>query len=382
VAGAVIGRVGAHFARRGTLSPERVATALYRGILAREPDLPGLAQKAKGLRDGDMLEHVIRTFVASPEFQSRFLQDLVPPVPLPDLTALMPERYETQMANGYPAKIYVAREDADMTLMASLIEKHRFYDRFGVWTPVIDFDKLLTAATVRGLGARSCFELGCFTGPVLSVLADAGVAVAGADVSHLAFSFAYPNIRDVLVFGDLLDLKIDRVFDVVLCMDVIEHLNPLLLDDYIAKIASLLDDNGAIYLNSPMWGHDRIFGIFEEPYLDEWQTVGDASCWRHWPCDHLGWPAHGHLVWGSPGWWERKFQQHGLVRDSVVETAIHQVLSPVFDRTPGRRTCFVLRRAAGRQSSAADAARMVETLSSVPGVSDLHPGNSVGGVAH
>lgn len=230
VAHRIIGRVGKRLIRPDGLSPERVASALYRGILGREPDPTGLAGKADMLRSGDVLEQVIGTFVDSPEFRSRFLQSLVPAVSLPDLTAAMPDRYDIQQVNGGPMRVYVARDESDMMLMASLIETHRFYDRFGVWSPVIDLDKLITAAIVRGLGARSCFELGCFTGPVISLLADAGITVVGAEVSHVAFAFAYPNIRDAMIYGDLLGIageggKLHRVFDVVLCMDVLEHLN-------------------------------------------------------------------------------------------------------------------------------------------------------------
>ncbi len=371
VAHRIIGRVGKRLIRPDGLSPERVASALYRGILGREPDPTGLAGKADMLRSGDVLEQVIGTFVDSPEFRSRFLQSLVPAVSLPDLTAAMPDRYDIQQVNGGPMRVYVARDESDMMLMASLIETHRFYDRFGVWSPVIDLDKLITAAIVRGLGARSCFELGCFTGPVISLLADAGITVVGAEVSHVAFAFAYPNIRDAMIYGDLLGIageggKLHRVFDVVLCMDVLEHLNPLLLDRYIEKLVSLLDADGFLYLNAPMWGEDRIFGEFEAPYLDEWHAVGDASYWRHWPCDHQGWPIHGHLIWASSPWWERKFTEHGLIRDIVVERAIHRVLAPVFDGAPGRRCLFVLRRTSSRRSSDADADAMARTLSQVP----------------
>ena len=73
-----------------------------------------------------------------------------------------------------------------MELMESLIQRHRYYDGLGVWSPFIDLDKEITAALVRGLGAHSCFELGCYTGPVLSLLAEAGVDVLGAEVSHTA----------------------------------------------------------------------------------------------------------------------------------------------------------------------------------------------------
>jgi SAM-dependent methyltransferase len=354
--------------RRERFSVEYVATALYRGILDREPDPHGLADKIRLLRSGRELQEIIRTFVTSPEFRSRFTQALVPPAPMPDLRALIPERYETQLVYGSPKTVYVARTDADVALMASLLDRHRFYDRFGVWSPVIDYDKEITAAIVRGLGARSCFELGCFTGPVISILADAGVSVLGAEVSHLAFAFAYPNVREAILFGDLLTLDVERQFDVVLCMDVLEHVSPLRLDKYIEKICSIVDQDGYIYLNSPMWGKDLVFGTFEEPYLEEWLTVGDTSYWRHWPCDDKGWPLHGHLVWASTVWWERKFRDYGLVRDTTIEQSIHQNLATFFEHAGGRRSLFVLRHPGNRKSSAMTAAAIHAELAGQPGI--------------
>jgi SAM-dependent methyltransferase len=353
------------FRRREVFSPEHVATALYRGILGREPDSGGFRDNLKLLRSGRALERVIRSFITSPEFRSRILEDYVPVTPLPDLRASIPGGYETQSVAGAPMTVYLARTDADIALMASLIDRHRFYDRFGVWSPVIDHDKEITAAIVHGLGARSCFELGCFTGSVISLLADAGVSVVGAEVSHLAFAFAQPNIREAMIFGDLLTLDIDRRFDVVLCMDVLEHINPLQLDHHIEKLLSLIDEDGYIYLNAPMWGKDHVFGVFEEPYLDEWLAVGDQSYWRHWPCDDKGWPVHGHLLWASSDWWERKFRDYGLVRDTAIEQVIHQNLETFFEQAKGRRCLFVLRRPGNRRSSAMTAAAVHSALEKV-----------------
>jgi hypothetical protein len=348
--------------RREVFSPEHVAAALYHGILERDPDSAGFRDNVKLLRAGQALERVIRSFITSPEFRSRALEGFVPVAPLPNLRASIPGKYETQSVAGAPMTVYVARTDADIALMASLIDKHRFYDRFGVWSPVIDQDKEISAAIVRSLGARSCFELGCFTGSVMSLLADAGVSVLGAEVSHLAFAFAQPNIREAMIYGDLLTLDIDRRFDVVLCMDVLEHISPLQLDRYIEKLLSLIDGDGYIYLNAPMWGRDHVFGVFEEPYLAEWLAVGDQSCWRHWPCDDKGWPTHGHLVWASANWWNRKFCDHGLVRDTVIEQAIHQDLAAFFEQARGRRCLFVLRRPSNRRSSATIAAAVHSAL--------------------
>ena len=362
----LIALVSSQRGRREEFSPEHVANALYRGILDREPDLGGFADKTALLRSGVPLEQVIRSFITSPEFNSRCIQTLVPPArPLPDLTTSIPDKYEAPVVRDSPMTVYVARTDADIALMTSFIERHRFYDRFGVWSPVIDHDKEVTAAIVRGLGARSCFELGCFTGPVMSLLADTGVSVLGAEMSHLAFAFSYPNIREAMMFGDLVTLDIDRRFDVVLCMDVLEHISPLQLDRYIEKISTILHRDGYIYLNSPMWGKDDVFGISEEPYLEEWLSVGDASYWRHWPCDDKGWPAHGHLVWASPTWWERKFSGYGLIRDRAVEQVIHRRLASFFEHTPGRRSLFVLRRCESQRSSPAVASEVDSALSNL-----------------
>jgi len=279
----IASRLVSLFRCRGGFSPEQVTAALYRGIFEREPDPPGYRHHVKHLRSGWPLERVVGEFAGSPEFRSRIIEGIVPVTPLPDLKASIPGGYETQSVAGAPMTVYIARTDADIGLMASLIDRHRFYDRFGVWRPMIDHDKGISAAIVRGLGARSCFELGCFTGSVLSLLANTGVSVLGAEVSHLAFAFAQPNIREAMVFGDLLTLDIERQFDVVLCMDVLEHISPLQLGAYIDKLVSLIDGDGYVYLNAPMWGRDHVFGVFEEPYLEEWLSVGDASYWRHWP---------------------------------------------------------------------------------------------------
>jgi SAM-dependent methyltransferase len=360
----LIAWLDAQFRRQGDFSLEQVATALYRGILDREPDPEGLAEKIRRLRFGTPLERIVRTFITTHEFNTRFVQMVVKPAAMPDLRISLPDKYETQLVRGGPMTIYVARTDADIALMASLIEQHRFYDQFGVWSSVIDGDKKITAAIVRGLGARSCFELGCFTGPVISLLADAGVDVLGTEVSHLALAFAYPNIRTAIIFSDLLTSNIDRKFDVVLCMDVLEHISPIKLDGYIEKIRSILDPDGFIYVNSPMWGDDDMFTPSEKPYLEEWLTVGDASYWRHWPCDDKGWPIHGHLIWASPAWWEAKFAAYGLIRDRTVERIIHRRLASFLENTPGRRTLFVLRRCESRKSSAAVAAKLGRMLSS------------------
>jgi SAM-dependent methyltransferase len=333
------------------LPPEQFVTALYRSILGREPDTAGLAAHLCSLASGETPEGLVRSFLSSPEGRARMTAGTVPPLELPALTQTMNERFETHWIEGNRLTVYRAASDQDIVRMESLIERYRYYDRLDVWSPVIDLDKEIIARIVLGLGARSCFELGCFTGPVLSLLAEAGVTVLGAEVSHYAFVFAYPNIRTAMLYGDLLTLSVKRRFDVILCMDVLEHLSPLRLDDYIARLSDILEEDGFIYLNSPMWGNDRVFGDVAPQYLEPWRGVGDASFWRYWPCDERGWPEHGHLVWASPRWWEGKFADHGLYRDPEIEGVIHRRLADFFAQAPSRRMLFVLRKPQNRRST-------------------------------
>ena len=136
--------------------------------MGRDPDRDGLSGYTEYLKAGPALEDVIGEFLSSPEFRARMMKQLVPPARLPDLTSLMPERYKPPTAET--RRLYLARSDADIEDMERLIREHRYYDRFDIWSPVIETDKEAIAAVVRGLGARSCFEFGCFTGPVLSLL--------------------------------------------------------------------------------------------------------------------------------------------------------------------------------------------------------------------
>ncbi|MRW93452.1 methyltransferase domain-containing protein [Duganella sp. FT80W] len=325
-------------------APADVADALYRGILDRAPDQNGLSNLVDQLESGKSIDAAAKDLLSSSEFMSTVLKQLIPPHQLPDLVQLHPERYERETtSDGVPLLLFKADSDADFDFMEHAIAHHRYYDGVGVWGVKIDLDKRITAALVQGMGATSCLELGCFTGAVISQLEEAGVDVVGLDVSHVAFALAYQNIKHRMVFADLLTARFERRFDVVLAMDIIEHLNPVKFDQYISAIAALVSKDGYFYLNSPMFGADDVFGQVFGTYVSQWQAVGEQQLYGRFHCDELGWPLHGHLVWASPVWWEQQFAAHGLVRDRTIERAIHAKLGAFFSDTPARKSLFVLK---------------------------------------
>jgi SAM-dependent methyltransferase len=339
---------------------EELVAELYRGLLGREPDAGGLRVHADALRGGAPLADVARGLAASDEFVKKQGYLRVEPAQLPDLVAIRPERYQR---NADGSTTFAALEDADFDWLERMIHEHRYYDSFGVWSPAVDTDKRVIAAMVEGLGARRCLEIGCFTGPVLSVLAGQGIDVTGVDISHLAFVLACPAVRDRLLYGDLLTLDLAGPFDAILAMDILEHLHPLRLDQHLARVADLLAGEGHFIVNSPMFGHDDVFGEVAPPVLPEWRAAGPGAFWRHLHCDEQGWPLHGHLVWASPSWWEECLGRHGLVRDRDLERGMHAELDGFFERqAPARKSFFVLRHAKAPDASRAQSDAVAASL--------------------
>jgi 2-polyprenyl-3-methyl-5-hydroxy-6-metoxy-1,4-benzoquinol methylase len=261
------------------LTNDEIIRELYFGLFERSADGGGFESALAALGKGAPLSDIIRNMVASEEFASRNKTALAPSIVLPDLTRLYPTKY---VRKGPDSAIFNASSDDDFKLMESLIVRNRYYDSFGVWAPKIDLDKRITAAIVAGLGAQSCLELGCFTGSVLSLLAEQGVEVCGVEVSHLAFLLAHANVHEKIRFGNLLDLPFDIFYDLFLGMDILEHLNPLDLGHYISRIAQLVKRDGFAYINSPMFGTDDVFARFSRLIFRNGsrraRTISGATC--------------------------------------------------------------------------------------------------------
>jgi len=358
--------------RRGTApaaGTEHLVSELYRGLLGREPDAGGLRTHADALDAGVPLAELARNMVASEEFNKKQGYLRVPAALLPNLAELHPRRYRR---NEDGSTTFLVDDDTDFDWLERMILEHRYYDSFGVWSPVIDIDKRVIAALVAGLGTKRCLELGCFTGPVLSLLDEQGIDVAGVEISHLAFVLAYPAIRNRLHYGDLLSVDLPAPFDAFIAMDILEHLNPLKLDRYLARIATLLDRDGYFLINSPMFGTDDVFGEVAPPFLPEWRAAGPGSFWRALHCDAEGWPMHGHLVWASPSWWEQRLAAHGLVRDRALERCVHADLDVFFERyAPARKSFFLLRHADAKPSASTAervSAALQRALATEPGL--------------
>jgi SAM-dependent methyltransferase len=345
----------------GTMSFSNVVQASFQAALRRDIEPGDLAHFVEALRNGFPLKTMLSDLIASDEFIKVHQSPLV--VTLPSLLDMYPNRYYRNSSNNL---IFPAKGNEDIDFLEDAINKYRYYDSFGIWTSEINLDKRVTANIIDALGAKSCLEIGCYNGSVLGLLDETGIKVCGVDISHRAFLLADQRIHQRLRYGDILDLPFDKAYESVLVMDLLEHLNPSKLDRYIQRIASLLSAEGTLYVNSPMFGADRVFQEVFSCYVDEWTEVGDADYWRHIHCDEMGWPVHGHLVWASPTWWEGAFAKHGLVRDTDAEIVVQTVLADFFlHHAPARKSLFILRHRDARPINAAElGTRLLERVSS------------------
>lgn len=344
----------------------RVVERLYSVVLGRAADPDGLRHWSAAMKSGMAWHEVLQHLLNSEEGKRRALRQVLGERVLPNLRQIYPDKYITRRIGDVEIVLFHARQDADFYLLEEAIRKHRYYDAPGVWGESIDEDKVTLARTIEAFGARSCLDFGCFNGAVLSVLAARGLDVCGVELSHLAFVLAFPNVRDRLIHGDLLEATLDRTFDAILATDIIEHLSPLRVDAYVDRLQQLLDRDGYLYVNSPMFGEDPVFGRPSDLYVDEWRSADPGQFFRHLHCDELGWPQHGHLIWATPVWWTALFERHGLARETELERRIHAALGALFDRAPGRRMFFVLRKGRAKREPALTA----ELLARIDKISD------------
>ncbi len=167
------------------------------------------------------------------------------------------------------------------------------------------------------------------------------------DQVQIALDKALPEIRDAIHLGDLLTLSLPHRFDLVLGLDVFEHLNPNKLDAYLSTIAGLVEDGGAVFTNIPAFGHDPAFGeVFRRDYPVWDEDAAEGRLFRAVPVDDYGYPKNGHLINAESDWWTRAFERHGFRRRIDYEADLHRAYDAAIDRiAPARRSFFVFSKA-------------------------------------
>jgi SAM-dependent methyltransferase len=96
-------------------------------------------------------------------------------------------------------------------------------------------DKVVTL-----LGAKRVLDVGCARGLLVQALAEAGVDAHGSDISETAVASAHPDVRGRLSVATAVD-PIEGSWDLVSCIEVVEHMSPLDADRAITNMCAVTE---------------------------------------------------------------------------------------------------------------------------------------------
>src|SRR5579875_95715 len=111
------------------------------------------------------------------------------------------------------------------------------YERSEHW---VNFFALIADEIIRSLQPRRVLDAGCAKGFLVEALWDRGVYCEGVDISEYAISEVRRDIREYCSVGSIATRTFDR-FDVVTCIEVLEHLSPEMAKPAVANLCAAAD---------------------------------------------------------------------------------------------------------------------------------------------
>lgn len=122
------------------------------------------------------------------------------------------------------------------------------YERNERWLAFFDG---IAEAIARDLRPLSALDAGCAMGMLVEGLRNRGVEASGIDVSEYAISQVDESVRDYCSVGSITD-PLSRRYDLITCIEVIEHLPP---EEARPAIANLCRSTDRILLSSTPHDH-------------------------------------------------------------------------------------------------------------------------------
>jgi SAM-dependent methyltransferase len=180
----------------------------------------------------------------------------------------------------------------------------------------------LAEAIVQTLAPRRVLDVGCGLGQIVLALRRLGVDAIGCDYSEAFIAVAPEEVRPHLEQADVNDLGryATDAFDLVLCMEVLEHLPIDLVHSCIEELLRV--SSAAVVVTTPSFGPNWP-GRSGLP-LDTPSWRADARAGTRFSQIVLapdGRPHHGHLTLASYAWWTEAFRGHSLSRNHDLENA-------------------------------------------------------------
>ncbi|MDW7761521.1 MAG: methyltransferase domain-containing protein [Acidobacteriota bacterium] len=328
------------------LSDNEFLDYIYKRFLGREPDPVGRENQLKFLREGNSRAALVVNITEAPEFIFKIVKDnihnYIKLIPIKDER---PENYIilADLSGREKSSFFIAESPGDFDWLERKILSNGYYERPGVWSFLIDEDKRMMADITAEFEPSSVLDFGCANGAVLKCLKDRGIDGDGVEISVISLDKAFPEISSRIRLGDIRHLTFSHSYDVILGLDIFEHLNPNSLLSYIRRLYELLNDGGFLYANIPAFGKDSVFGeIFRIDYESWAEDAEKKRLFRAVPVDGYGYPKNGHLIGATTDWWVDRFAEAGFRRETDIESALHRKFDEAMEKiSPARRAYYV-----------------------------------------
>lgn len=180
---------------------------------------------------------------------------------------------------------------------------------------------------------RRLLDVGCAKGYVVDGLRQRGIDAWGIDFSPYAIAAAPAAVRRYVSVGDAADIHFpDDAFDLVICLETLEHLTIERATRAAAELYRVTADK--LWLTIPSMGVNDFGppdgwpqGKIREEAL--WRYLDSHACPDPAELDDLmldpqGYPIHGHLIAASYRWWTELFTRQGFVRCGQIERRLNQ----------------------------------------------------------
>jgi hypothetical protein len=155
-------------------------------------------------------------------------------------------------------------------------------------------------------------------------------------------------------------------YEMVLALDILEHLPPEKVPHALKNLAAVLTPGGILFAVIPAYGPNAFGPELYALQYEEWRR--DAALgipFRNIPLDDRGRPHLGHLTHATVGWWEQAFRRAGLRRMGKVERLLHQRYD---ERLEFSRRSFFVYVKSGSWGSRKIRRRLLKRIQAVPGL--------------
>lgn len=196
--------------------------------------------------------------------------------------------------------------------------------------------------------ASRVLDVGCAKGFQVAALQEAGMEAWGIDISEYAVRSAPPRVASRLKVGGCGDIDFpDGFFDLVLAMEVLEHVPPTEIEEAVEELHRVT--SRWVWVTIPSYGENPfgpdgcVEGKVEPKRVDYYRKFPvDRVAFRHLARDVHGLPIHGHLITATFDWWTALFTSKGFCRRGDMEREVNARLEPA---AAGTWNCMVFEKA-------------------------------------